>query len=80
MMTKPLLYTGVTRASERVRVIGDEGAFALCLTQSTDSSAMLARNTTLARHCLELAAVPDAELMEDPDHEDETDEELCPQP
>lgn len=80
MMTKPLIYTGVTRASNKVRVIGDEAAFRLCLTQTTDSSIMLARNTTLARHCLELAAVPDAELMEDPDHEDETDEELCPQP
>lgn len=78
MMTKPLLYTGVTRASERVRVIGDEAAFRLCLTQSTDSSAMLARNTTLAQHCLENAIAPIKEHQND--GEGELDEDREPQP
>jgi len=76
MMTKPLLYTGITRASERVRVIGDEAAFALCLSQSTDSSAMLARNTTLAQHCLELAVA----LETDPDYENDQDVDTDPEP
>jgi hypothetical protein len=37
---------------------------------------MLARNTTLAKHCLELAIAPET----DPDYQNDPDEDADPEP
>ena len=65
MMTKPLLYTGVTRASQKVKVVGDERAFRLCLVQDAGSSTEFARNTTLAKHCIAALEQPEIEVDEE---------------
>lgn len=77
MMTKPLLYTGVTRASQKVRVIGDERAFRLCLVQDAGSSTEFARNTTLAKHCIAAVEQPDLDVE---DKDEDEDEEWEPEP
>jgi exodeoxyribonuclease V alpha subunit len=51
MLNRNLLYTGVTRGKRTVTVIGSEESVRACVETTAESSADLARHSTLKEHC-----------------------------
>lgn len=54
MLTRPLLYTGVTRGKTKVSVIGAEETVAACIANTAEKNPQLMRHSTLAAHCRDL--------------------------
>jgi exodeoxyribonuclease V alpha subunit len=72
LLTRNLLYTGVTRGKRTVCVIGAEETIRKCIENDPDENPKLMRHSTLEAHCRDLMANPpvyDVHLDEDEDDE-----------
>lgn len=54
LLTRPLLYTGITRGKDNVIVIGETSTIASCIDNIPDNNAKLRRHSTLAAQCRHL--------------------------
>lgn len=74
LLTRNLLYTGVTRGKRTVCVIGAEETIRRCIGNDPDENPKLMRHSTLEAHCRDLMANPpvyDVHLDEDEEWEPE---------
>lgn len=58
LLTRNLLYTGVTRGKRTVCVIGAEETIRKCIENDPDENPKLMRHSTLEAHCRDLMANP----------------------